>query len=394
MIQDRKIKILWVSDGVTPTGFSRVAHNVISRLPDTEYEIKHLAINYFGDPHPYKHLIYPAVIRGDVWGVKRLGEFVDWGPDIIFLFNDPWLIKQYMDALTDLYKDKQLPKIVVYFPVDAEWQEPEWFEKFDKVSKVCVYTEFAKKAVQDAISGLPIEVVPHGNDSSVFFRVPIDKKEIKKDIFGKREDLQTDETFIVLNANRNQPRKKLDIAIRGFAMFAEGKPANVMYYHHAGLKDVGVDVIRLVNRLGMATRFIITNNATGVQVIPESRLNLIYNACDVGINTSMGEGWGLCNVEHAVTGALQLVPDSSATGEIFKDCGVLLPTVTDWVYENTQTKGRLTTPEMVAAKLQWVYNNKPLADELVEKAVAKFTSYEYSWEFVAANFDRIFKSVL
>jgi hypothetical protein len=177
-------------------------------------------------------------------------------------------------------------------------------------------------------------------------------------------------------------------------MFAEGKPANVMYYHHAGLKDVGVDVIRLVNRLGMATRFIITNNATGVQVIPESRLNLIYNACDIGINTSMGEGWGLCNVEHAVTGALQLVPDSSATGEIFKDCGVLLPTVTDWVYENTQTKGRLTTPEMVAAKLQWVYNNKPLADELVEKAVAKFTSYEYSWEFVAANFDRIFKSVL
>jgi hypothetical protein len=88
-------KILWVSDGVAPTGFAKVAHNVISRLPE-EYDVRHLAINYFGDPHNYKHKIYPAIIKGDVYGMNRLPEFIAWNPSIIFILNDVWVIAQYL----------------------------------------------------------------------------------------------------------------------------------------------------------------------------------------------------------------------------------------------------------------------------------------------------------
>ncbi len=48
-----KKKILFIADGVQPTGFSTVAHNMIRNLEDT-YDIHHLAVNYKGDPHDFQ----------------------------------------------------------------------------------------------------------------------------------------------------------------------------------------------------------------------------------------------------------------------------------------------------------------------------------------------------
>jgi len=45
-----KKKVLFIGDGVTPTGFSTVTHNIIRNLPKEEFEIHHLAVNYRGDP--------------------------------------------------------------------------------------------------------------------------------------------------------------------------------------------------------------------------------------------------------------------------------------------------------------------------------------------------------
>ena len=42
---------------------------------------------------------------------------------------------------------------------------------------------------------------------------------------------------------------------------------------------------------------ILTNND-----ISDSELNYIYNCCDIGLQTSTGEGWSLTNCEHQKTG--------------------------------------------------------------------------------------------
>ena len=46
-------------------------------------------------------------------------------------------------------------------------------------------------------------------------------------------------------------------------------------------------------------------------------LNALYNACDVGINTCVGEGFGLCNVEHAGLGKPQIVSNVGGLSDIF-----------------------------------------------------------------------------
>lgn len=76
---------------------SRVAHGLLKRLPVTAYEIHHLAVNYKGDPHDVPWKVYPAGLRGDVYGVRRLGELIDRvDPHIVFLHNDPWVIAEYL----------------------------------------------------------------------------------------------------------------------------------------------------------------------------------------------------------------------------------------------------------------------------------------------------------
>jgi D-inositol-3-phosphate glycosyltransferase len=49
----------------------------------------------------------------------------------------------------------------------------------------------------------------------------------------------------VLNANRNQPRKRIDITLRGFALFAVDKPETVQLYLHMGSEDMGWNALQL-----------------------------------------------------------------------------------------------------------------------------------------------------
>jgi len=107
---------------------------------------------------------------------------------------------------------------------------------------------------------------------------------------------------MVLNANRNQPRKRFDLTIQGFALFARGKPdKSVFLYCHCGLVDIGFNILELCVRYGIDDRLITSNSSKPLQSVPQDQLNLIYNACDVGLNTSIGEGWSLTNHEHAAT---------------------------------------------------------------------------------------------
>jgi glycosyltransferase involved in cell wall biosynthesis len=107
----------------------------------------------------------------------------------------------------------------------------------------------------------------------------------------------------------------------------------------------------------------------------------------------MGEGWGLTSTEHAITGAPQLVPDHSACRELFEDCGVLLKTRLDYTFDNSQTVGRLTSPEDVAEGLELVYNNPELRQELEKKTLQKFLQPEYQWQIIARQWGEIFKEV-
>jgi D-inositol-3-phosphate glycosyltransferase len=392
----RKTRILWISDAVTPTGFSRVAHSIIGNLPKDKYDVAMLGINYWGDPHNFKLRIYPASIGGDVYGLERMEEVINFeNPDIIFILNDIWIIKEYLKRLKTMFKDStNRPKIIVYFPVDGEHHDPDWYSEFDIVDRGVVYSEFGLKVASYAKMNYRFDIIPHGVDSSTFFRLDKDRRLLKEKFFSKmdRKELLID-SFIILNANRNQPRKRVEITMEGFSLFAKNKPENVQLYLHMGVLDAHIDIYKFTKWYGIEDRLLITSREYGVQHVLDSKLNWIYNICDVGVNTSLGEGWGLVNIEHAVTGAPQVVPNNSVQPELYGDCGLLTPTVAKLTTE-FGTIGYLVRAEDVAENLEKLYNDKDLYKSLAEKSVNKFTSPKFTWELISKQWDKLFDEVV
>lgn len=391
-----KIKVLFYGDAVTPTGFSRVLHSIAENLSQDDYDISWVGVNYYGDPHTYPYRIYPTGFNGDVYGIARLPDILERErPQIIFLLNDAWVLDGILKAIKEIY-DKQkweLPKIVTYIPVDAEDHDPDWYKEFNVVSQAIAYTTFGQEVINKAVGGLDPIVIPHGIDRKYFFKINKPKNEIKKELYSNNSELYED-SFIILSANRNQPRKRLDITMKAFALFAENKPTNVRLYMHCGIRDSHIDIIKLAKRYGIDGRLIISGNVRGIQRVSVEKLNLIYNSSDVGINTSVGEGWSLTQIEHAVTGAPQVVPNHSALGNLYKDCGLLVEPKTEVVLDGIMTTGKIVFPEDVATRLEELYSNKELYNTLSKASIDKFTSPTFTWKEIAKKFDKVFKEVL
>lgn len=398
--KDKK-RVLFIADGVVPTGFATVAHNILSNLDKEKYEICHLAVNYFGDPHSYDWTIYPATTpetfqRGDRMGFLRLPQFVGGDFDLIYILNDVWVIDEYLTHIKDFYEQakKPIPKIITYFPVDGEGYTEMWFRHFDIVDKAVVYTNFGKSVVLDAYPELfdKLEIIPHGAANKEYFHI-IDKSEARKELFKDIPNLQGDDSFIVLNFNRNQPRKMLDIAILGFLMFSIGKPANVRYYHHAGLKDVGWDIPEVIKRqaklLGLnpdatlADRFLFTSHSAVLQTISMQALNRICNACDIGINTSAGEGWGLSGSELSYLGKPSVLSNNTVNPELYGDVCLLADTAVTIYDKDTILQRHITSASSVAEQLEKLYSDKELYNKLSKAGIEKFSKDYYDWSYIA-----------
>ncbi|HWS87401.1 MAG TPA: glycosyltransferase [Pyrinomonadaceae bacterium] len=396
-------RILVAGDGAVPTGFARVMEGVFAPLAGA-YEIHQIATNYRGDPHGYSWKLYPAETGGDRWGAGRLLPLIEKiKPRLVFVLNDIWVQHAY---LNELRKMKDAPPVVLYCPVDGGPLDAEGVEPLRGVRRCVAYTEFGRGVIEAAVRlqrakdpsfDFPaVEIIPHGVDTETFR--PLEGEGVSPRLHARRllfpnlTDLEG--RFIVLNANRNQPRKRIDTTIRGFALFARDKPAGVNLFLHMGVEDVGWNVVMLTRRYGVEDRVLMSSLDKVMQTVSTRQLNLVYNACDVGLNTSSAEGWGLPSFEHAATRAAQVVPRHSACAELWEGSGVLVEPALKIINEKILTEGWLVTPEGVAGALEKLYADRGFLDEMSERAYRNATRDEYRWENIAARWDALFREVL
>ena len=404
----KRIPIVVVGDAAAPTGFARVLHSILDRVKH-KYEIHHLGVNYSGDPHDADWKVYVARLAGDLYGANRLQQLIEGAkPRLVFMVNDVWILARYAPILKK-YKDHL--KTVMYFPVDGEPLDADFVEHLDGVDQLVAYNQFGKRVMQQAIDEVrrespdfkasEIEVIPHGVDTQLFY--PYSKKpatgginhgrlRAKKMLLPNKKDFL--ESFIVLNANRNQPRKRIEITMQGFALFAENKPDNVKLYLHMGAEDMGWNLMSLARRYDIEGRLIISNTSKETPTDSVKRLNMIYNACEVGINTSLGEGWGLVSFEHAATGAAQIVPRHTACEELWQGAAEMLEPVFTVTVERVLTEGKFVSPKGVAEALERLYRDPEYLREMSEAAYLNATRPEYKWKNIARQWDALFQRLL
>jgi len=387
-------KILWYGDACCNTGFARVTHSVLEHL-SKEHEVHVLAINYSGDPHNYPFTAYPAsnVHCDDRFGLPRIPEILEKvKPDIFICLQDIWVCNQVWERCQFL-KDQLGFKFICYFPIDSEAYYPDMLRNIASWDMAITFTiNCAHRILKHGVEATRLGVLPHGVDTGKF--APMDRDEAREAL-GLPKD-----KFIVLNANRNQPRKRIDLTIQAFARFAVDKP-DTMLYLHMGAKDMGWDIVPLFDRemkkngIESAKRLALTSeNINYMDAPPDDMLNLIYNACDVGINTADGEGWGLIPFEHASCRKPQIVPNHTACADIWEEAA-LLTDIATWITDKDLGVERgLINVDSAVEHLNELYINKEIYDEIADACFAVTQRPEYRWEHVAAGFSHAIKDLM
>jgi glycosyltransferase involved in cell wall biosynthesis len=240
-----------------------------------------------------------------------------------------------------------------------------------------------------------MEVIPHGVDTALFRPVrgddAFDRGPVRRKLFG---DDSLRDAFIVLNANRNQLRKRIDVTIKGFSLFARGKPDDVLLYLHMGRIDLGWDVLELARRFGIEERLVMSGKGDGIPNLSGEEVNDIYNACDVGVNTASGEGWGLVAFEHAATGAAQVVPAHSAPAELWAGAAEMMPADGTLTNPDNLEEDWIIRPETLAAALERLYADRAHLLEMSRRAYENATQAEYGWTAVAQRWDAALRRAL
>ena len=386
-------KILYCGDVGAETGFGRVAQHLIPALAE-QHEVYAMCTNWHGDPSPMQEhcKMFPAMAHGsDPFGSHRIGELVQTiKPDIVFIVNDIWVAITLIDKIQP-FKESIGFKTCVYTPIDSYGLFPELLPAIDKWDRLITYTDFAKKEIEKIGYSKPIGVVGHGTDFTKFF--PMDKQVCRKEL-GIPGDV-----FIVFNSNRNQPRKRIDLTIKGFIKFAKDKP-DARLWLNMGAKDMGWELIPLMKRVARdegydpTGKLILTSpHFSTHNCLPIEQLNKVYNAVDVGVNTCIGEGWGLVNTEHAATGVAQVVPDHTSCQEIFNgvrriECH---GSETD---RNYGLERPLPEPESMAEILNYYYHHRDELQAAGEWCKARINEKPFTWPYIQKQMLSIVEELL
>lgn len=325
----RRRKLLAVGPAGPSTGFGRVFRSILGPL-SRSLDVTLFSPNLVAELVDAPYRVVPRRLPGDIFGREAMPAMLaELDPDLVVLCHDPPFWSVHRDAIrAHQRRTGGRPFCAFYCPIEWDDLHPELIRGMADLDALVLYSQFGLGVVKRAFAADPasaprLHVIPHGLDRSAFHPLPGDaRREARRRLFPDRPELH--DTFIVLNANRNCARKRIERSIEGFGRFVREHPEAYLYLH-MGTTDSGCDVLGLAAKLGILDRVLLTHRESRHPCVSNEQLNVIYNACDVGLNTSTGEGWGLVAFEHAATGAPQIVPDHSACREHWADRGILLP---------------------------------------------------------------------
>jgi glycosyltransferase involved in cell wall biosynthesis len=258
-------------------------------------------------------------------------------------------------------------------------------------AKPVVYTNFAKDGILSVDNNLDVRIIGHGVDTDEFYPYTD-----ARDYCSLHKDL-----FIVGNVNRNQPRKRLDLFLIGMAKWINSKSRSdkelIRVYYHGAMQDVGWNLVDLANRYGIVDNFMITNQAgitpaTGVSLQDLCR---IYSLMNIQVMTSSGEGFGLSPFESAACGIAQVVPDSSATKELWEGiCPLIKISHTDVLTGGINTESKIIDMDNMIEIIDDLYMDRSKLRDLAKRCYRYVHQEKFTWEYVANQFDNLIKEVL
>ncbi len=350
---------------------------------------------------------YPVGGTANLFKISRedLRSYFDRYKPVCILTLGPVMFNRYL--LVQLQQFRTEVKVISYLSVEGELVDVNFLKYINLVDACVFYTEavhnsFKKLLRENTHPGSGLEAVRssfigHGVDKRNFYPLASDndknrRSRSRKMIYADRG--VNEDSFVVLNMNRPSHRKRIEVTIEGFRLFAADKE-NVYLHLHMGPTDSNVKerYRGFARKAGIKDQVIITPDIADMQVKPEDWLNNLYNACNVGISTSRGEGWGLGLFEHAATKAAIVAPGHTGFAENWEHAAILMPWTEKQFVFYEYAHMFTVSPEEVCKSLNMLYFDKNLADKVALDCYHRTQDPKYDWENVANRFREIILSM-
>jgi glycosyltransferase involved in cell wall biosynthesis len=211
-------------------------------------------------------------------------------------------------------------RTILYYPVDAPL-EREWLGIVEAVDVAVAYTEYGREETRKAMqkSLFPIEVVPHGVEA--IFRPLSMEDQAKARIIelpdqteeGKFVNFVRQDDFLMLNVNKNEfrkdPLRSLEI-LKGLRDL--GVPAKLMLRMDPASAMGGIHLDMAAKQLGLTYG----KEYCHIGAVLDNAMVALYNAADLYLTTSLGEGWGLGVTEAMACHCPVAMPRHTSLAEI------------------------------------------------------------------------------
>jgi glycosyltransferase involved in cell wall biosynthesis len=195
----------------------------------------------------------------------------------------------------------------------------------------------------------------------------------------------------VLNANRNDWRKRPELTLRAFAAVVERHPdARLVLHCNPRRRDVDLRVES--KRLRLGDHVILTHDRDD-QPWPERRLSQLYACCDVGVNSALAEAWGMVAFEHALHGAAQVLPAHPALREIWGDAPAWAP-VGETVRVDNVFEGAAPVVERLSSILLDLVGQPERARAVGDACARRAGNPMFSWRHVGDAWCRLVARIL
>jgi glycosyltransferase involved in cell wall biosynthesis len=403
--------LVWSDAACATTGFGVVSRHILNALHETgKYEIDQLAINMFvdfpdKDEFPYRMQAARLGDPKDPYGNQMFLDNLMRKPyDLVFVINDTFVTEGVAHKMSDARNAKQTQnhpdfKLIYYYPIDCRFM-PRATTMVKSCDMPVAYTEFAKRSTQKLLPELDPTVIYHGTDIVNF--KPVSETDRN---FARKRFLGVDDpnTFVVVNVNRNNIRKDLARTILAFKEFRKLVPNSKLYMHTKIVDSPGhgqeIDLSVAVEELGLSMKsdVIFPQHLHPARGFPVDVLNLLMNAGDAFLTTTLGEGWGLTTTEAMAAGVPVIVPNNTSLPEIVGsdgDKGYMYPCLEQVYADNSGYRYCGRTEDILKAMMRCYgdWKEKKQKRQDIIKRASDFV-HKYSWENVCKDWVKLFDQV-
>jgi glycosyltransferase involved in cell wall biosynthesis len=356
-------RILWLSNAPwAASGYGEQTALFTRRLRDDGHQVAILC-NYGlnGRDTVWDGIVcYPT---DNVWGNQHLATFVDhFRADLVIALCDAWVLqpKLWPDGL----------RMALWAPVDHQPLPPAVKDVLeDRRIRPVAMSRFGERMMLDA--DLKPLYVPHGIDTRLFRPQPEIKEAVRAEL-GIPPDV-----FLagVVAANVGNPevhRKAFPQIFQAFAQFAKKHDDAWLYTHTEAVPKTGAGGLNmhwLAEDTGCPTSRIRTPADKAWHLgMPAQFVAYVYQALDVLVMPSMGEGFGIPLVEAQASGVPVIASDHSAMTELAQ-AGWL---VSGEPWYNAAQRAFFTVPAVAAITeaLEAAYQARD--DQVIRDAAAEF----------------------